>query len=326
VIKYREKLWIEINWDIINTDNWVIKIFMERSDFKSIRYVATIAESGTISGAARALGISQPSLTKYIQRLQGELGVELFYREGGKLIPTYAGNRYLSNVRSIIPLLDDLCNFEQPAAKFLRVAYLPFEGVYIHPFTIQKFHEAHPDYQLIIRETRDLVSEVASGYSDLAIINFPLSETEAKGYALELLVHDELLLVTSENHPVGKTATWNAKCRNPWVDINLLRNDMFVQLYPEQTTRKLSDELLAREHIKPRILMQTRSVLSAIRVVSTRAAVCFAPGITMRNYALPEPLSFFSVGDPVTMKIYCIYRNGNTEIIEEFINLMRTFL
>jgi DNA-binding transcriptional LysR family regulator len=300
---------------------------MERSDFKPIRYVATLAESGTVSGAARALGISQPSLTKYIQRLQGELGVELFHRDGGRLIPTYAGNRYLSSVKNIIPLIDDLCNFEQPVAKFLRIAYLSFEGIYIHPFAIRKFHEAHPDYQLIMRETWDLIYEVASGSSDLAITNFPLSETEATAeYVSELLVHDELVLVTSGNHPIGKTATWNAKCRKPWVDINLLRNDMFAQLYPEQSTRKLSDELLAREHIKPRILLQTRSVLSAIRMVATGAAVCFAPGIAMQNFALPEPLSFFSVGDPVTMNIYCIYRNGNTEIVEEFINLMRTFL
>jgi DNA-binding transcriptional LysR family regulator len=318
VIKYREKL---LAWVVTRKDN-----IMERRDFKSIRYVATIAESGTLSGAARALGISQPSLTKYIQRLQGELGVELFRRDGSKLIPTYAGNRYLSNVRNIIPLLDDLCSFEQPIAKFLRIAYLPFEGVYVHPFAIQKFHEAHPDYQLFMRETRDLINEVVSGTSDLAIINFPLSETEVKGYVSELLVRDELLLVTAENHPVGKTATWDAKCRKPWVDINLLRNDIFIQLYPEQSTRKLSDELLAREHIKPRILMQTRSVLTAIRMAAAGVAVCFAPEIAMKNFAFPEPLSFFSVGDPVTMNVYCFYQNGNTKIVEEFINLMRTFL
>jgi DNA-binding transcriptional LysR family regulator len=283
-------------------------------------------ESGTLSGAARSLGISQPTLTKYIQRLEGELGVELFYRDGGKLIPTYAGNRYLSNVRNIIPLLEDLCNFEQPAMKFLRIAYLPFEGVYIHPFAIQKFHETHPDYQIMMRETRDLIYEVTSGYADLAITNFPISETEAKGYVSELLVYDELLLVTSENHPVGKTAIWNAKCRRPWIDINLLRNDMFVQLYPEQSTRKLSDALLDREQIKPRTLMQTRSVFTAIRMAASGAAVCFAPGIAMRNFAFPEPLSFFSVGDPITMNVYYFYQNPKTEIMEEFINLMKTFL
>jgi DNA-binding transcriptional LysR family regulator len=177
-----------------------------------------------------------------------------------------------------------------------------------------------------MRETRDLLYEVTSGYSDLAITNFPISETEAKGYVSELLVHDELLLVTSGNHPVGKTATWNVKCKRPWVDINLLRNDMFVQLYPEQSTRKLSDELLSREQIKPRILMQTRSVLTAIRMASSGAAVCFAPGIAMRNFAFPEPLSFFSVGDPVIMNVYCFYQNDKTEIVEEFINLVKTFL
>jgi DNA-binding transcriptional LysR family regulator len=64
-------------------------------DFKSFHYALAIADKGSISGAAKILGISQPSLSKYLQNLQDTLGIQLFERKNGRLIPTHAGKRYL---------------------------------------------------------------------------------------------------------------------------------------------------------------------------------------------------------------------------------------
>jgi DNA-binding transcriptional LysR family regulator len=71
-------------------------------DFKSLYYVLAVADKRTISGAAKDLGISQPSLSKYLQNLQDTLEVRLFERQEGKLIPTDAGNRYLEAGKKIL--------------------------------------------------------------------------------------------------------------------------------------------------------------------------------------------------------------------------------
>ena len=47
---------------------------------QQLRYVTTVAETGTISGAAKALFISQPSLTAAIQELEKEMGITIFLR------------------------------------------------------------------------------------------------------------------------------------------------------------------------------------------------------------------------------------------------------
>ena len=44
---------------------------------QQLRYVTTVAETGTISGAAKALFISQPSLTAAIQELEKEMGIKI---------------------------------------------------------------------------------------------------------------------------------------------------------------------------------------------------------------------------------------------------------
>ncbi len=51
-------------------------------DFRQLQYVLAIAREGTILQAAKVLYISQPSLTKFLQGLEKEIGVPLFYRAG----------------------------------------------------------------------------------------------------------------------------------------------------------------------------------------------------------------------------------------------------
>ena len=45
---------------------------------QQLRYIVAIAEAGTLSGAAKALFISQPSLTKTVQELENEMGIKIF--------------------------------------------------------------------------------------------------------------------------------------------------------------------------------------------------------------------------------------------------------
>jgi DNA-binding transcriptional LysR family regulator len=77
-------------------------------DFKSIRYVLATAERGRVSEAAKDLGISQPSLSKYLQNLQDSMGIQFFSRVEGELTPTYAGERYLEAGRMMLDVAKDL--------------------------------------------------------------------------------------------------------------------------------------------------------------------------------------------------------------------------
>ena len=62
-------------------------------DFRDYTYVQMIAQYKTISRAADALYISQPSLSKFLQKLEEELGTPLFKRVNKQMYPTYAGER-----------------------------------------------------------------------------------------------------------------------------------------------------------------------------------------------------------------------------------------
>ena len=61
---------------------------------RELLYVKTIADEKSISQAAKKLFIAQPSLSQSLQRIEEQLGTQLFNRSVGGLTLTYAGERY----------------------------------------------------------------------------------------------------------------------------------------------------------------------------------------------------------------------------------------
>lgn len=64
-------------------------------DFRDLTYLLAIARQQNITRAAESLYLSQPTLSKFLKGLEGELGLPLFERLGNKYIPTYAGEQYI---------------------------------------------------------------------------------------------------------------------------------------------------------------------------------------------------------------------------------------
>lgn len=77
-------------------------------NFKEIRYLFTVLEAGTISDAAKTLGLTQSSLSRHIRRLEAEYGIEFLDRSSRRISATKAGEKYFELARQMLPLLDAL--------------------------------------------------------------------------------------------------------------------------------------------------------------------------------------------------------------------------
>ena len=71
---------------------------------KELVYVTTIAESGSLSAAAKKLSMTQPALSIFLSNLEVELEAPLFTRNGRRMVPTKAGELYLSTAKKILDL------------------------------------------------------------------------------------------------------------------------------------------------------------------------------------------------------------------------------
>lgn len=82
---------------------------------KDFEYLVELSKTGSISKASKALYISQPALSKFLQKLESEAGTILFQRVGRQLIPTYAGEQCIQTASEILflhnrlqPVLSDI--------------------------------------------------------------------------------------------------------------------------------------------------------------------------------------------------------------------------
>ena len=67
-------------------------------DFKDLSYVLAIARYQNITKAANSLYVTQPTLTKFLQNLESELGQKLFRKLGHRFVLTYAGEHYVESI------------------------------------------------------------------------------------------------------------------------------------------------------------------------------------------------------------------------------------
>jgi len=117
--------------------------------FSSMATFVRVAELGSLSAAARELGVSQPAVSQQITGLERHLGTRLFQRSTRKLALTSTGETYLRRARRIIDEVaeveDNLVGLSAELKGSLRIqAPSGFGQKYLVPLIVD-FHRRHPD-------------------------------------------------------------------------------------------------------------------------------------------------------------------------------------
>jgi LysR family hydrogen peroxide-inducible transcriptional activator len=172
-------------------------------EFDQLRYFLRVAELANFTRAADELDISQPALSRSIQRLEQELGQPVFERQGRSLSLTEAGTLLQGRAQQILSLIDDtkaeICDDGQSGR--VRVGAIPTIAPYFLPEILRQFSKGFPKAALIVQEntTDALLKSCTQGEIDLAILALPVP---AKYLEVKELFKEELLLVLPPAHPL----------------------------------------------------------------------------------------------------------------------------
>jgi DNA-binding transcriptional LysR family regulator len=143
-----------------------------RADTESTLAFVSVVERGGFREAARGLGVPRSTLSQRVQRLEAQLGVQLFARGARALVLTPLGERYYEQV---LPALRGLWqaeasiteSVERPSGRVRITA--PFElGQTLMPTVLAEFAERYPDVELIVELTDRVVNIIEEGF-DIAI-------------------------------------------------------------------------------------------------------------------------------------------------------------
>jgi len=173
-----------------------------------LRVFLTVAEHEHITRASEELILSQPAVTKTIQHLEQEVGLELIERHGRRIALTHAGHVLHNYARRVFALEREmeeaLSALRDVDAGEVTVAASTTTGVYLLPPIVARYHARYPKVTLniTILNSHEIVEETLNWNVDFGLVEGDASSLP-QGLRVEVFAHDELVLVVSPKHRWG---------------------------------------------------------------------------------------------------------------------------
>ena len=182
---------------------------------QQLKYVITVAETGTITEAANKLYISQPSLSTAIRELEAETGVEIFRRTNRGIAVTPAGEEFLGYARQVVEqykLMEAKYIFKEQSRKKFSVSMQHYT------FAVNAFVElvkqfGMDEYEFAVHETKtyQVIEDVRDFKSEIGILyvndfNRKVLTKMFHEYGLEFheLLNCSIYVYMWKGHPLAK--------------------------------------------------------------------------------------------------------------------------
>lgn len=177
---------------VINLINDSLKVFMQ------------VVDKNSFSKAAKALSLTQPAVSFQINTLEQYYGTVLFDRVNRNISLTVAGELLLKYAKKMIDLQSEIENSIEDLTGTIKgklvVGGSTTVGEYILPQLVGEFKKkfSQVDIRLAINNSRETERMVLNDIIDIGIIEGPSNSDEV---VKEKFIDDELVLITSTNHP-----------------------------------------------------------------------------------------------------------------------------
>lgn len=177
-------------------------------DLRDLQYFQVVARTSHMGNASEQLNLTQPALTKAIQRLEASVGAKLFSRRGRRIELTQVGILLMNRSKTALRLIDDLAHEVRSHGTGyfgnIRLGCAPTAIKYLLPQVIPKFLADYPNVTIELHAgiSGTLVRDLADRKLDLIVTHMkrPLSALEARP-----VFADTSVIVARIDHPIFDT-------------------------------------------------------------------------------------------------------------------------
>lgn len=261
-------------------------------DFARFEYLIALDECRSFSRAAEKCFISQPALTKSINKLEEALGVRLFDRSKNPISLTYAGERYLEGVRNIMAMktqLDaEIAEIAGNRKEHLAIGIPESRGQKWLGQILPLYSEAYPEVDIRIFEStsQGLEEALISGKIDLIIITtLPIL---TPGIDYEPLAAESLLFVLPSAHEIFGEEIPPALPNTVYIlNPEQLKYTPFISPLKTQGLYRASRQIFERHGMTVRTLFETVNPDTAAALASEGLGYCLTTMNQSNFHALP---------------------------------------
>jgi DNA-binding transcriptional LysR family regulator len=247
-------------------------------ELRHLRYFLAVGEALNFTKASAQLRVAQPALSRQVQDLEDEIGVDLLRRSPRGVTLTAEGKLFLEEVRVLLRRTDESVEKVRALARGeygeLNIGYAPSPTVEILPPALAAFQKAVPRVKVLLHDlsSDELIAGLQNATLELAVmVRQPVGD-ETAGIQFELLRTYPLCVAMTAAHPFArlKSVSLEKLAAEPLVGFR--RKD-----YPEYN--RILDRLFASIRATPRIAVECDSASSLITEVEAGRGVALSSTI-----------------------------------------------
>lgn len=273
-------------------------------DSTLLRGFLETAEAGSLSRAARRLGLSQPSLTAQIQRLERHLGAALFTRHGRGVTLTDAGLALVPRARR---LLDELRDAEQAVRReqatvdrTLVVGAIPTVAPYLLPAALLRLRARDATVRVVLHEdvSASLRQRLQEGAFDVVIAALPY---EFDAVETERLGPDPLVVAVPATHAAARAGR---------ITLAQLQDTPAISLDPAHCLGAQVDGFCASHGIAPSVVCRSAQLATVLELVGAGVGVSIVPAMAAVRHNTPNCAYVPLHEQALQREIVAVWRRG----------------
>ncbi len=279
---------------------------MERIYFElaEIQGFVAVAEKLNFKAAADSVFISQPALSRRIDKLETLVGARLLERTTRHVALTEAGARFLEHARAALEELHlGMLGVSESTIRrrsVITIACVPSVAVSLLPEALKQFSDTHPDtrIRLIDEGAQEVLAAVLSGAADFGINFIGTQEPEIEFRAI---YSEEYRLAVREDHPLAQaeSASWES-----------IADERLISVAKSSGNRTLMDNALGKLERRPVVFHEASHVAGALGLVEAGLGVAAIPGLALPAGRLPGVRSIRLRNPTVSRTLGLISKKG----------------
>ena len=289
-------------------------------DGNLLRAFLAAADAGSLSGAARALGVSQPSLTAQIQRLEAQLGARLFTRHGRGVSLTEAGTTLAPRARALLDAMrtteEAVRRGEAEAARTLNVGAIPTIAPYVLPAALQRLRARLPEVRVALHEdySEALARQLEEGQLDVGIAALPY---DFAPLATEPLGTDALVVAVPASHAAARAGR---------ITLEELHGAPAITLDPAHCLGSQVAGFCASREVSPSVVCRSAQLATVLELVGAGVGVSIVPAMAAARHNTPRCAYVPLAEQPLEREIVAVWPRGAgdaTEAARAFVACVR---
>ena len=250
-------------------------------NLRHLIFFKELARTQHMSQAAENLGISQPSLSYTIKKLEDELQVPLFEPDGRNIRLTNLGETYLKYVTVALNSLDQgdelLSQLINPKTGHINLGFTYTLGQRLVPELLQNFSQQDGNQQVTFSlgqsNSADLLDDLNAEKYDLVMasrVDQLHDQDTERLFNFYPVVQQEIVAAIPNNHPLAQ---------KPHLHLQDLKDQPLIMFSQNSGLRPLIDKILAQKHLKPNIKFQVEEDYTMVGFVQQGMGIALIPNL-----------------------------------------------